>query len=100
MSALFEVVVLKKLKKLGKKLNRIQTRLDEMENNMSAELDRLTVEVQEMGTVVDSAIALLQGLATQLEAIKNDPAAISALADELDVKANALADAITANTPA
>ena len=89
MSALFEVVVLKKLKKLGKKLNRIQTRLDEMENNMSAELDRLTVEVQEMGTVVDSAIALLQGLATQLEAIKNDPAAISALAD-----------AITANTPA
>lgn len=67
---------------------------------MSAELDNLTVEVTEISTTVDSAIALLEGLSAQLLAIANDPAAINALAAELDAKSNALAAAVVANTPA
>jgi hypothetical protein len=99
-SALYEYKILKKLGKLNTRLDTIQIQLTRMENNMSVELDNLTVEVTEMGTVVDSAITLLNGLSAQLLAIKDDPAKIAALALELDTKANELALAVTANTPA
>jgi hypothetical protein len=98
-SQLFERIVLKKLKKYKKQLNHIQEQLEEMENNMSVELDNLTVEVTEIGTVVDSAIVLLEGLSARLAEIANDPAAINALALELDTKSKELAAAVVANTP-
>jgi hypothetical protein len=66
---------------------------------MTVEFDNLTREVSEMGTVVDSAITLLQELALMLEEVKNDPVAIQALADELNSKATLLTEAIVANTP-
>ena len=66
---------------------------------MSAELDRLTTEVSETKTVVDSAIALLGQLAQLIRDAASDPAAINALADELDAKSNELAEAVAANTP-
>lgn len=65
---------------------------------MSAELDRLTAEVSQTGTVVDSAIALIQGLADQIRQLQTDPAALAKLADDLDAKTNALAAAVEANT--
>ena len=71
-------------------------------NAMTAELDRLTTEVSETRTVIDSAIVLIQGLKTRLdEAIASgDPAALTALSDALDADQQALADAVAANTPA
>jgi len=92
---MFKHWVIKKLNKIIRKLDQITDK----ENEMSEELDLLTVEVAEIGDVVDSAIVLLNGLAQQLLDIRDDPAAIEALALELDAKANELAAAVVANTP-
>jgi hypothetical protein len=67
---------------------------------MSVQLDTLAAEVTEMTTVVDSAVALLNGLSAQIVALKDDPARLLALAADLDAKANELAAAVAANTPA
>lgn len=68
---------------------------------MAGELARLQTEVAEMVGAVDSAIALIGGLAQQIRDLvaAGDPAALTALADELDMKANALAAAVVENTP-
>lgn len=68
---------------------------------MSA-LDTLKTEVSETKTVMASAVTLLQGLKAKLdEAIASgNPAELQALSDELDTNTNALAAAITTNTPA
>ncbi len=67
---------------------------------MSVSLDRLTTEVNENTAVIDSAVTLINGLAQQIRDAVDDPAKLNALADELDAKSNALAAAVTANTPA
>jgi hypothetical protein len=67
---------------------------------MSVQLETLTQEVAEIGTVVDSAVVLINGLAAQIVALKDDPAALEALAAQLDAKAGELAAAVTANTEA
>lgn len=66
---------------------------------MAGELARLQTEVTEMAGVVDSAITLIAGLAQQIRDLASDPAALTAMADELDAKANALAAAVVANSP-
>lgn len=66
---------------------------------MSAGVERLSGEVAEIGTVVDSAVTLIEGLAQQIRDSLGDEEALGALADELDAKANALASAVAANTP-
>lgn len=70
------------------------------EDHMSQQLDDLKAEVERSTAVGQSAITLIQGLAAQIEAQKNDPAALQALADSLKASDQALADAVTANTPA
>jgi hypothetical protein len=77
----------------------VQGEILERLETMSAELDNLTTEVTETGTVVDSAIALIAGLAQQIRDLADDPAALAALATELDAKTNALAAAVSENTP-
>lgn len=67
---------------------------------MANELDNLTAEVAETKTVMGSAVTLLQGLKTKLDAAIGNPAALAALSAELDTSTNALAAAIAANTPA
>lgn len=64
---------------------------------MSAQLDTLTAEVTEISGIVESAITYIQGLGTIIESLKEDPAKLSALADELNTKGEALRAAITAN---
>jgi chromosome segregation ATPase len=81
---------------LRSQLTRIEKRLI----NMSAELDQLTVDVKKTTDVEDSAITLLQGLSSQIAALKNDPAALQALSTQLNSKADELASAVVANTPA
>jgi len=76
-------------------LHRILERI----TTMSAELDRLTTEVGETRTVVDSAVLLLGQLADLIRANATDPAALNALADDLDRQQGDLAAAVAANTP-
>ena len=65
-----------------------------------ADLTPLATEIAALTTVVDSAVALIDSLADQLEAAKTDPAAIQALADSLRAQKTELSDAVVANTPA
>jgi translation initiation factor 1 (eIF-1/SUI1) len=70
---------------------------------MSAQLDALTAAVAANTTVTGSAIELLNGLHAKIVELLAqetiDPVAVQALADELSAKTQALADAVTANTP-
>jgi hypothetical protein len=92
---MFKHLVLKKLDKLERILNHIL----EKEIAMSVQLDNLTREVAETKAIEQSAIVLIQGLAARLQEIADDPVAIQALANELDVKAAELAAAIAAVPP-
>jgi ABC-type transporter Mla MlaB component len=65
-----------------------------------ADLTALTAEVARNTEVDSSAIALLNGLAAQIEALKTDPVALQALADTMKGSSDALAAAVVANTPA
>lgn len=69
-------------------------------NQMSPELQKLTDKVAANNVVVESALTLIQGLADQIAALKNDPVALQALADSLDAEDTKLAAAVAANTPA
>lgn len=68
---------------------------------MSA-LDNLRREVEEARTASQSAVTLIQGLKARLDdaVATGDMAEVQALADQLDADSRALADAVTANTPA
>lgn len=67
---------------------------------MSQQLDDLKAAVAAEDTVIAGAITLLNGLSAQIVALKDDPAALQALADDVNAQAKALGDAVTANTPA
>jgi hypothetical protein len=69
-------------------------------NEMTPELQRLTDEVSEMKSVTQSAATLLGSLSQLIRDNANNPAALNALADDIDSSNKQLADAITANTPA
>lgn len=66
---------------------------------MSAEFDALVAQVAENTTVEGSAVLLIQQLAGLLAA-NPTPEQVSALSVQLKSSADALAAAITANTPA
>jgi hypothetical protein len=51
-------------------------------------------------TVIDSAMALISGLAAQIAALAPNQAAIDALAADVKAKSDALAAAVAANTTA
>lgn len=63
-------------------------------------LDDLTREVAENKTVIDSAVALIQGLAQQIRDAGTNAAALADLASKLDAQSNALGAAVAANTGA
>jgi len=70
------------------------------QEQIMADLTALTAEVARNTSVDESAIALLTGLAAQIEALKTDPVALQALADTMRGSSDALAAAVAANTPA
>lgn len=74
-------------------------RIDQRIETIMTDLTRITDEVTQMSSAVDSAIALLAELAQIIRDNATDPDALNALADELDNKGTALADAVVANTP-
>lgn len=65
---------------------------------MSAELADLTAQVHANTEVEESAIALIQGLAAKIDALKDDPAQLAELSASLSASASSLAAAVTANT--
>lgn len=84
-------------------LTDIQNRLTAIEKGQTmaqATLDDLQNEVTSATTIEQGAITLIQGIAAQLAAAKNDPVKIQAIADQLKSQDDALASAIAANTPA
>lgn len=89
------------LKVTDGKLDLVLARLDTLQeamNAMSAEVDRLKASVTQLATVDQSVITLLRGMSDQIRALKQDPAALTALADEVDARVKELGDAVTANT--
>lgn len=76
------------------------TAVQQKEDHMSQELDDLTASVAANKTVEQSAITLIQGLSAQITAAAGNPAALAALAADLNTQANDLATAVAAGTPA
>ena len=85
--------------RLGEILTLLKT-IVQKENTIMADLTTLTAQVKANTDVEASAVQLIQGIAAQLAAAKTDPVAIQALSDQLKNSADALAAAVTANTPA
>lgn len=67
---------------------------------MAGELDRIESEVTEISSAVDSAVSLLSQLAQLIRDNVGSPARLNKIADDLDTKGKALAEAVVANTPA
>ncbi len=91
------------LSRIERKVDWILTKLDhvlKMELHLMATLSDVQAAVTAEDTVIDSAIALLQGLAAQIAALAPNQAAIDALAADVTAKTTALANAVAANTPA
>lgn len=78
----------------------ILRRLDQQEQSIMTDLISLSAAVAQSRTVQDSAISLINQIADALADAKTDPAAIQALADQLNAQAASLAAAVTENTPA
>ena len=64
-----------------------------------ATLQDLQDAVAAENTVIDSAITLINGFSAQLAALEPNQAAIDSLKADVDAKKDALAAAVTANTP-
>ena len=75
-------------------------RILEKEDAIMATLTDVQAAVTAEDTVVDSSIALIQGLASQVAALQPNQAAIDTLAADIRAKSTALANAVSQNTPA
>ena len=64
------------------------------------DLTQLEASVTDEETVDGSAATLLKTLFDEVEAHKNDPAAIQALVDRVRASTGKLSEAVAANTPA
>ena len=67
---------------------------------MTQELQDLESAVAENTSIDQSAILLLEQLSEQIDALKDDPVKLAALAANLKASSAALAAAVLANTPA
>lgn len=98
------------LENIQERLQAIESRLElvlnwlsfisHKEANIMALLDKLTADVAANGSVIDSAVVLLNGLKAKLDACGTDPVKLAELSASLDTQTSALSAAVTANTPA
>lgn len=70
------------------------------ETKIMSAFDDLAADVAAEDTVIDGAVALINGFAGQLAAAGTDPAKLAALSADIKTKTSALAAAVLANTPA
>lgn len=66
---------------------------------MASKIDNLAAEVALSVTVQESAIVLINGIATRIKEAGVDPEALKTLEDELRSTRDALSAAIVTNTP-
>jgi hypothetical protein len=85
------------LDRIEAQLGRIEQLINKEISIVSPQLQKLTDAVAAERTIDESAITLIQGLAAQITAAKDDPAALAALADSLTTESNSLAAAVSAN---
>jgi hypothetical protein len=90
----------RKLDRILAAVSTLTTAVHQEEIALSQELEALKAQVAENTAVEQSAVTLISGLAGQIAALKDDPAALQALSDSLHSSADSLAAAIAANTPA
>lgn len=93
------------LDKIDAKLERIIAQNTKREGTVTVQLDALKAQVQGIPDVVGSAVTLLNGIVTRLEAMDAaEDATVQAQIDQIvqDIRMNVqpLADAVAANTPA
>ncbi len=84
------------------RLDQIQAMLEILlrkETDMGTDLTALRDKVTKIETVGNSMKETMLGLAAQIADLKTDPAALQALADELNATADDWAAAVAANTP-
>lgn len=67
---------------------------------MATGMERLTEEVAQNTSVIQSALTLIRGFKAQLEAAQADQAKLAELAAQLDNSEQELAAAVAENTPA
>lgn len=85
--------VIYKLKKLTKSERKL-------ENTMALDFTALNTAVANNTSVEQSAITLITQIAQEIAQNADDQVTVSALADQLNQQAQALAASVTANTPA
>lgn len=81
-------------------LDDIKKELRKMSAASEAALARLTASVAANTTVDQSILDLVTRLAQEVRDNANDPAALNALADQIDADAQRITEAVNANTPA
>lgn len=92
--------------RIERALDRINLSLNNIDRRitlMAGELDALKAAVAKLDTVESSIVALVKGLAQQIKdlvAAGADPAALTALANDISAKADEMAQVVTDNTPA
>lgn len=87
--------VLTIVKQLTTKVDLLSTRVD----NMAGEMAKLTQDVTDNTSVVQSAITLLGNIKALLDAAGTDPTKLAALSSALEKNSSDLAAAVAANTP-
>jgi ABC-type transporter Mla subunit MlaD len=96
----FERLILDELRALRHKIDALHSFVHERFHAMSSTLQSLQDAVTAENSVIDSAVTLIQGLAAEIAALKPTQEAIDALAASVKAKSDALAAAVSANTPA
>jgi uncharacterized membrane protein len=90
------------LAKMDRKLDAIIRALGVVQAQEAKEvaaLDQITADVQANTDTVQSAISLITNLAQMVRDAGTDPAALEALATQLEENSQSLADAVVRNTP-
>jgi ABC-type transporter Mla subunit MlaD len=90
----------RKLDEVLRLLNALKSTQTRQGKKLMADLSRITATVAANGTVIGSAVTLIEQIAEALRNAGSDQGAIDALAADLEAQAAALAAAVTANTPA
>lgn len=81
---------------LSEKVNKLITQ----QGKTMLNLDVLRTQLEAETNAVTAAIALINALADEVRAAAGNQDAVNALADQFAAQAQALADAVAANTPA
>jgi hypothetical protein len=85
------------LESIDGRLADIQVHLGKVEAMATKEFADLEAQVEQTTSVEESALTLIEGIVAQLEAARNDPAAITAVTERLRSSADALSAAVAAN---